>query len=87
MRLRPWLRRLVTRGIAIVPAVLRDRVFGEGKTTELLVASQVVLSMQLGFAVWPLLRFTDEKTKMGNFANRLWIRVPRAGMVEGHHCA
>jgi manganese transport protein len=50
-------------------------IFGEGKTTELLVASQVVLSMQLGFAVWPLMRFTGEKAKMGEFANGLWVRI------------
>ena len=49
--------------------------YGENKTTELLVASQVVLSMQLGFAVWPLMRFTGEKAKMGEFANPLWIKV------------
>jgi manganese transport protein len=75
IRIRPWLRRLITRGIAIVPAVLVIGIFGEGKTTQLLVASQVVLSMQLGFAVWPLMRFTDEKAKMGPFANPLWIKV------------
>ncbi len=75
IRLRPWLRRLITRSIAIVPAVLVIGIFGEGKTTQLLVASQVVLSMQLGFAVWPLLRFTDEKGKMGEFANRLWLKI------------
>jgi manganese transport protein len=49
--------------------------YGEGKTTELLVASQVVLSMQLGFAVWPLMRFTGEKAKMGEFVNPLWIKI------------
>jgi manganese transport protein len=74
-RITPWLRRLITRLIAIVPAILVIGFFGEGKTTELLVASQVVLSMQLGFAVWPLIRFTGEKSKMGEFANRLWIKV------------
>ncbi|MGI8820420.1 MAG: Nramp family divalent metal transporter [Chthoniobacterales bacterium] len=74
-RIVPWLRRLITRGIAIVPAVLVIGLFGEGKTTELLVASQVVLSMQLGFAVWPLMRFTNEKAKMGQFVNPLWIKV------------
>jgi manganese transport protein len=74
-RITPWLRRLITRGIAIVPAVIVIGVFGESKTTQLLVASQVVLSMQLGFAVWPLLRFTGEKAKMGEFANKLWLRV------------
>jgi len=75
IRLRPWLRRLITRSIAIIPAVFVIGVFGESHTTELLVASQVVLSMQLGFAVWPLLRFTDERAKMGEFVNPLWIRV------------
>jgi manganese transport protein len=75
IRITPWLRRLITRGIAIIPAVLVIGIFGEGKTTQLLIASQVVLSMQLGFAVWPLLRFTDEKNKMGEFANRLWLKI------------
>ena len=75
IRLRPWLRRLLTRLIAIVPAVFVIGWFGESKTTQLLVASQVVLSMQLGFAVWPLMRFTDEKTRMGAFANRLWLKI------------
>src|SRR5439155_20419914 len=70
IRLRPWVRRLITRALAIVPAVLVIGVFGESKTTQLLITSQVVLSMQLGFAVWPLMRFTDEKAKMGEFANR-----------------
>ena len=75
LRLRPWLRRLITRALAILPAVIVIGVFGESKTTQLLVASQVVLSMQLGFAVWPLIRFTNEKTKMGEFANRLWLKI------------
>lgn len=74
-RITPWLRRLITRGIAIVPAVCIIGYFGEGKTTDLLVASQVVLSMQLGFAVWPLMRFTGEKAKMGEFVNPLWIAI------------
>jgi manganese transport protein len=68
-RMRPWLRRLVTRLIAIVPAVAIIGIYGESRTTDLLVASQVVLSMQLGFAVWPLLRFTGDRTKMGSFVN------------------
>ena len=75
IRLRPWLRRLLTRLIAIVPAICVIGIFGEGQTTQLLVASQVVLSMQLGFAVWPLMRFTGEKAKMGQFANRLWLKI------------
>src|SRR5438046_7664879 len=75
IRITPWLRRLIMRAIAIVPALLVIGFFGESKTTELLVASQVVLSMQLGFAVWPLIRFTSEKAKMGEFANGLWIKI------------
>src|SRR6266853_4126770 len=74
-RITPWLRRLITRAVAIIPAVLVISIFGEGKSTELLIASQVALSMQLGFAVWPLMRFTSEKAKMGEFANHLWIRI------------
>ena len=75
IRITPWLRRLFTRALAILPAVLVIGIFGESKTTQLLIASQVVLSMQLGFAVWPLLRFTGEKAKMGEFANKLWLKI------------
>jgi manganese transport protein len=75
IRLRPWMRRLITRAIAILPAVCVIGFFGEGKTTQLLVASQVILSMQLGFAVWPLMRFTGEKAKMGEFVNPLWVKL------------
>jgi len=75
LRIKPWLRRLITRLIAIIPAVIVIGIFGEGKTTDLLVASQVALSMQLGFAVWPLMRFTSEKAKMGEFANKLWLKI------------
>jgi manganese transport protein len=75
IRLTPWLRRLLTRALAVIPAVGIIGYFGESKTTELLVASQVVLSMQLGFAIWPLLRFTDDRGKMGEFANPAWIKV------------
>ena len=57
-----------------MPAVCVIGFFGESKTTELLVASQVTLSMQLGFAVWPLMRFTGERSKMGEFVNPLWIK-------------
>jgi manganese transport protein len=74
-RMRPWLRRLVTRGIAIVPAVAIIGIYGERRTTDLLVASQVVLSMQLGFAVWPLLKFTGDREKMGAFVNPPLIKV------------
>jgi len=75
LRLTPWLRRLVTRGLAIVPAVGIIGYYGEKETTNLLVASQVVLSMQLGFAVWPLLRFTNDKARMGEFANAPWLKT------------
>ena len=75
IRLRPWLRRLITRAIAIVPAVIVIGIYGENKSTELLVASQVCLSMQLGFACWPLMRFTGEKSKMGEFVNPWWIKL------------
>jgi manganese transport protein len=69
------LRRLITRAIAIVPAVGIIGYYGESKTGDLLVASQVVLSMQLGFAVWPLMRFTGERAKMGEFVNPMWIKA------------
>ena len=75
IRLTPWLRRLVTRALAIVPAVAIIGYYGEKETTHLLVASQVALSLQLGFAVWPLLRFTNDRAKMGEFANATWLKV------------
>jgi len=75
IRIKPWLRRLITRGLAVVPAIIVIGIFGEAKTTELLVASQVVLSMQLGFAVWPLMRFTSSRSTMGEFANQTWLRI------------
>ena len=75
-RMRPWVRRLLTRLIAIIPAVIVIGIYGESRTTDLLVASQVVLSMQLGFAVWPLLRFTGSRAKMGGrFVNPPIIKV------------
>ena len=74
IRLAPWLRRLITRLIAIVPAVCVIGYFGEGKTTDLLIWSQVILSMQLSFAVIPLLLFTNSKAKMGRFVNPRWIQ-------------
>jgi manganese transport protein len=75
LRLRPWLRRLVTRAIAVVPAVVVIGFYGESKTTDLLVASQVALSLQLGFAVWPLLRLTNDRQLMGEFVNPLWVKL------------
>ena len=75
LRIAPWLRRLITRLIAIVPAYFVILTYGEGKTGELLVFSQVVLSLQLGFAVIPLIHFTSDKEKMGVFAIKLWVRI------------
>jgi manganese transport protein len=69
LRLRPWLRRLVTRSIAIIPAVVVIGFYGEGKVTSLLILSQVILSFQLPFAVIPLVQFTSDRMKMGAFAN------------------
>ncbi len=75
LRLKPWLRRLVTRLIAIVPAVIVTVFYGESGTAKLLILSQVILSMQLSFAVVPLILFTSDKEKMGEFANKLWIKI------------
>ncbi len=69
IRMRPWLRRLLTRGIAIIPAIIVTLISGEHGTTNLLVLSQVVLSLQLSFAVFPLVMFTSSKLKMGEFVN------------------
>jgi manganese transport protein len=69
VRLKPWIRRLLTRLIAILPAILVIAIAGEGKLTWLLILSQVVLSFQLPFAVIPLVQFTSERTKMGVFVN------------------
>ena len=75
IRLRPWLRRLITRGIAIVPAAITAIVWGASGTAQLLVLSQVVLSMQLSFAVFPLVMFTSDKVKMGQFVNPRWLKL------------
>ena len=73
LRLPSWARRLLTRGIAIVPVVVVTALYGESGTAKLLVLSQVILSMQLPFAVIPLVRFVTDRRKMGAFV------VPRAG--------
>lgn len=74
IRLRPWLRRLITRLIAIIPAIAVTSISGEKGTTNLLVLSQVILSLQLSFAVFPLVMFTSDKLKMGEFVNRPWVK-------------
>ncbi len=75
LRIRPWLRRFVTRSIAILPAAITIFVLGQEKIGSLLVLSQVILSLQLPFAIVPLLTLTSDKTRMGPFANALWVRV------------
>lgn len=85
-RMRPWLRRITTRLLAIVPAVVVIAVSGEAGTTELLVWSQVVLSLQLSFAVVPLLLFTGDRAKMGPFVNPRWVQAlawPAAALIIG----
>jgi len=69
LRLKPWLRRLITRSLAIIPAALVIGIMGEGHVTSLLILSQVILSFQLPFAVVPLIQFTGDRNKMGEFAN------------------
>jgi manganese transport protein len=75
IRLRPWVRRLITRGIAIVPAAITAIMYGESGTAKLLVLSQVILSLQLSFAVFPLVWFTSDRAKMGPFVNPLWLKA------------
>src|SRR3989442_303359 len=75
IRIRPWLRRLITRLIAIVPAALTAIFFGASGTAQLLILSQVILSLQLSFAVFPLVRFTSDRAKMGEFVNPGWLKA------------
>src|SRR5213594_4589333 len=75
IRIRPWLRRLITRLIAIVPAALTAIFFGESGTAKLLILSQVILSLQLSFAVFPLVWFTSDRVKMGEFVNPTWVKA------------
>ena len=74
LRLRPWLRRLITRLIAIIPAVIVVLLYGERGTGPLLILSQVILSLQLPFAVVPLVAFTSDRRKMGPFVNPGWVK-------------
>ena len=75
IRLKPWLRRLITRSIAIIPAGLVIGFSGENKVTSLLILSQVILSFQLPFAVIPLIQFTGDRAKMGEFVNSRFTMV------------
>jgi manganese transport protein len=74
LRVRPWLRRLVTRLLAIIPSVIVVALYGERGTGALLILSQVILSLQLSFAVFPLVMFTGDKAKMGPFVAPPWMR-------------
>jgi manganese transport protein len=75
LRMVPWLRRLITRTLAVIPAAITVYVSGAEGTFKLLILSQVVLSMQLPFAVIPLINFTSDRKRMGEFANSLWVRI------------
>jgi manganese transport protein len=86
IRIRPWLRRLISRGLAIVPAALVIALRGPGSVDDLLVLSQVVLSLQLSFAVVPLITFTSDRSKMGAFASPPWViglAVTAAAIIVG----
>ncbi len=75
IRIRPWIRRLITRLIAIVPAFFTIWLFGDSATGNLLILSQVVLSLQLGFAVVPLIHFVSDVRTMGSFVIPLWQQI------------
>ena len=75
LRIRPWLRRLITRTMAIIPAALTIYFLGEKGTYSLLILSQVILSLQLSFAVLPLVQFTGDRKRMGEFASPTWVRI------------
>jgi manganese transport protein len=86
IRLRPWLRRLITRSIAIVPALITVYLYGERGMGSLLILSQVVLSLQLPFAVFPLVLFTGDKRKMGPLVAPRWMMAlawPVAILIAG----
>jgi manganese transport protein len=74
-RMRPWLRRLVTRSVAIIPAAFTIYFAGDSGTYHLLLLSQVILCMQLPFAIIPLIHFTSDRRRMGDFANKSWVVV------------
>lgn len=75
IRIRPWVRRLITRLLAIIPALIVISLKGEQASYALLILSQVILSLQLPFAVIPLIQFTSDRSKMGSFANAMWVRI------------
>ncbi|MCX6189167.1 MAG: Nramp family divalent metal transporter [Bacteroidetes bacterium] len=75
LRIRPWLRRMLTRLLAIIPAVVCVLFFGENNLGRLLIFSQVILSIQLGFAIVPLIHFVSDKKRMGVFTIKLWMKI------------
>jgi manganese transport protein len=75
LKVSPWLRRLITRSIAIIPTIIVVAFTGERGTEKLLLLSQVILSLQLSFAVVPLVIFTSSRRRMGEFVNGLWLKV------------
>ncbi|HEY3332284.1 MAG TPA: Nramp family divalent metal transporter [Capsulimonadaceae bacterium] len=75
VKVAPWIQRLATRALAIIPAIILIVAFGDSRTNSLLVVSQVVLSMQLPFAIFPLLAFTSDKKRMGAHVSPLWLKV------------
>jgi len=75
LRIAPWLRRIITRLLAVIPAILVVTILGENATGDMLVMSQVILSMQLGFAIIPLLHYVSDKRRMGQFAIGPWAKL------------
>jgi manganese transport protein len=75
LKLSPWLRRLITRTLAIIPTIIVVAVTGEQGTEKLLILSQVILSLQLSFAVVPLVIFTGSRKRMGEFVNAPWLKA------------
>lgn len=75
LRIAPWLRRIITRLLAVIPAILVITIMGESATGDMLVLSQVILSMQLGFAIVPLLHYVSDKKRMGQFAIGFWAKL------------
>lgn len=81
LRLAPWLRRLITRLLAIIPAIITVALYGQVGTAKLIILSQVILSLQLSFAVFPLVKLTSDRRKMGEFVNGRWLRVLSWGLA------
>ncbi len=75
LRIAPWIRRLITRLLAIIPALIVINIYGESSTGKLLIFSQVILSLQLGFAIVPLIHFVSDKTKMKEFAIPMYVKI------------